>query len=369
MIYCKRCILPSTRPGLEVGIDGICNACKSNSLNKTDQINWQTREKEFIEIIKDNKSKTNWDCVVPVSGGKDSTWAVIKALKYGLKPLCVTWKTAKRNKIGEKNLNNLINLGVDHIDFSINPRVEKIFTKKAFISKGIPLIPMHLAIYNLPIRIAIDFKIPIVLYGENSAIEYGGDKKYHTKELTKEWLLKFGVSGGTVAKDWVSDDLSEKDLIPYSTPMNHSFKPKALFLSTFFEWSVFITKKSAQENGLIIPLDAKTGTHAFSDIDEEFLVTIHHWLKWYKFGFTRRWDNLSLDIRSGKLSREDAINSLISSPEKLPKKEIKEFSDYIDISEDDFFKHANKFRNHEVWSKDEKNNWHIKNPLHQDLKI
>ena len=325
------------------------------------------REKEFIQIIQNNKSKTNWDCVVPVSGGKDSTWAVIKALKYGLKPLCVTWKTAKRNEIGEKNLQNLINLGIDHIDFSINPNVEKTFTRQAFISKGIPLIPMHLAIYNLPIRIAIDFKIPLVLYGENSAIEYGGEKKFHTREVTKEWLLKFGVSGGTTAKDWVSDELSEKDLIPYSTQSNHSFKPKAIFLSTFFKWSVFITKELALKNGLIIPLDAKTGTHTFSDIDEEFLVTIHHWLKWYKFGFTRRWDNLSLDIRSGKITREEAINCLISNPDKLPEKEIKEFSNYIDISEVDFFKYANKFRNSNIWDKDKDNNWYITNPLNKKL--
>ena len=227
---------------------------------------------------------------------------------------------------------------------------------------------MHLAIYNLPIRIAIDFKIPLVLYGENSAIEYGGDKKYHTQELSKEWLLKFGVSGGTVAKDWVSDELSEKDLIPYSTPINDSFKPKALFLSTFFEWNVFITKKIAQENGLIVPLDPKTGTHAFSDIDEEFLVTIHHWLKWYKFGFTRRWDNLSLDIRSGKISREDAINNLISNPENIPIKEIREFSEYIDISEEEFFKYANNFRNENIWSKDINNVWQITNPINKKLR-
>ena len=93
MIYCKRCILPSTRPGLKIGDDGICNACKTNSFNQSEDINWQTREKEFIQIIQNNKSKANWDCVVPVSGCKDSTWAVIKALKYGLKPIIKQPKT------------------------------------------------------------------------------------------------------------------------------------------------------------------------------------------------------------------------------------------------------------------------------------
>ena len=119
---------------------------------------------------------------------------------------------------------------------------------------------------------------------------------------------------------------------------------------------------------MIVPLDAKTGTHAFSDIDEEFLVTIHHWLKWYKFGFTRRWDNLSLDIRSGKISREDAINNLISNPENIPIKEIREFSEYIDISEEEFFKYANNFRNENIWSKDINNVWQITNPINKKLR-
>ncbi len=367
MRYCKNCILPSTRPGLKIGSDGVCNACKTNSESLINEIDWGEREKEFIKAVNSVSSNSNWDCVLPVSGGKDSTWALLKVLEYGLKPLCVTWKTAKRNNLGEQNLQNLISLGADHIDFSVNPKAERAFTRDAFVRSGIPLIPMHLAIYNLPIRIATQFNIPLVVYGENSAIEYGGEKKYHTQELTKEWLLRFGVNDGTTAQDWISSEISEKDLLPYTTPDTSKFCPKAIFLSTFFQWSVFKTKEIAMQNGLQVPDIAKSGTHSFSDIDEEFLVTIHHWLKWYKFGFTRKWDNLSLEIRANKISRDKAIQYLVNNPEEVPINEIKDFCHYIEISENQFFEYSEKFRNRDIWMKSNLGKWIIKEPLHPKI--
>ena len=122
--YCKNCILPNTRPNLHISLEGICNACLSHS--KKQSINWKVRKKKFLNIINKIKlKKVKYDCLIPVSGGKDSTWQVITALNYNLNPLCVTWKTPARNKIGQKNLDNLISLGVDHIDFTIIQKQKK----------------------------------------------------------------------------------------------------------------------------------------------------------------------------------------------------------------------------------------------------
>ena len=98
------------------------------------KVNWEKRRKELLQIVKKFKSNSIYDCIVPVSGGKDSTWQVMVALKHGLRPLCITWRNPDRTKIGQHNLDNLINLGVDHIDFTINPKILKYFTKKAFIT-------------------------------------------------------------------------------------------------------------------------------------------------------------------------------------------------------------------------------------------
>lgn len=360
MRFCKSCILPSTRPNLIIEDDGICNACKSNSISKKSDINWSLRKSEFIDLFTTRGDQ--WDCLIPVSGGKDSLWAVGKALELGLRPLCITWKTASRNILGRKNLDNLINMGVDHIDFTVNPKVERYFTKKCFLKTGIPLTPMHLAIYNLPIRIARDFRIPIILYGENSAVEYGGSSKFHGSDLSPDWIRRFGVNAGTIAEDWIDDQLSYQDLTPYRQPKLSQFVPRPVFLSYFFEWNVFITKQYAIERGLEVPSNAMSGKHAFSDIDEAFMVTIHHWLKWYKFGFTRRWDNLSLDIRAGLITRRQAIEELINSPENIPIEQIKLFSNYIDISVDQFWSICKSFRGSDSWYKDH-DVWRLKNKI------
>ena len=126
MIFCNKCVLPNTRPEIEIGNDGTCSACKFH--NYRYKINWKKREKQFVNLAKKIKKNTNsYDCLIPVSGGKDSTWQVSTCLKYGLKPLTFTYKPILRTKIGKENLENLLKLGVDHIDFTINRKLEIVF--------------------------------------------------------------------------------------------------------------------------------------------------------------------------------------------------------------------------------------------------
>ena len=188
--YCKKCILPNTRPNISYNLKTrLCSVCAQITKPNT-KINWKKRKREFEKIINRVRAKNNlYDCIIPVSGGKDSTWQVINALKYKLKPLCVTWKTPSRSKIGEKNLKNLINLGVSHIDFTINQKIEKKFILKSFIKYGEPLIPMHMAMHAIPTQLAVNFKVPLVLWAENSRNEYGSKKikskkmKYHSLSI------------------------------------------------------------------------------------------------------------------------------------------------------------------------------------------
>ena len=139
MNYCQRCIIPNTRPNIEIGGDGICNACIAH-LEK-EEINWSQREETFQKVIEHAKSKSRgYDCLIPVSGGKDSTWQVVKCLEKGLNPLCVTWKPPGRTQIGQENLDNLIGLGVDHMDYSINPQTEKNYMLEALRRNGSPAV-------------------------------------------------------------------------------------------------------------------------------------------------------------------------------------------------------------------------------------
>lgn len=354
MRYCKKCILPETRPNLAIGDDGICNACHSHSTRL--DIDWEKRKHAFHDVLENAKSKSQgYDCVIPVSGGKDSTWQVVKCLEYGLNPLAVTWKTPARTEIGAKNLANLINLGVDHVDYQINPKVEKKFLYQALVRFGATAIPMHMAMFNIPLKIAVNFDIPLVVWGENSAFEYGSQGDEHTGfKLDDSWLRKFGVTHGTTAIDWVSEALTEKDLTPYRGPTSKELDDKgilAVFLGYYFPWDPETSLKIAREHGFQGRAQGpKTGYYDYADIDDDF-ISIHHYLKWYKFGFTRLFDNLSLEIRNGRLSREEAVRIVQERGDETPYEDIDKFCHFIGITNDHFFDVIEKFRNPDIWIK------------------
>ena len=366
--YCKFCVLPNTRPNISFNAkNNACSVCNSLK-NKKQKINWKSREKQFRKIVNVTKNKNKiYDCVIPVSGGKDSTWQVLTALKYDLRPLCVTWKTPARNKIGEFNLKNLVNLSVNHIDFSISPNVEKYFTLKAFKRYANPLIPMHMALHSIPVQIAAKMKIPLVLWGENSASEYGGNKEsLKGKFMTSAWRKVYGVTQGTLAKDWVDKKISIKNLAPYVMPSNRELKQsgvKELFLGYYFKWDPKKVFNISKKFGFKPAIKPKTGYYSFADIDDEFLITIHHWLKWYKYGFTRLWDNLSIEIRNGRLSRKEAIKIIKKKGNEFPVQEIKKFCDYLEISVKKFLVITERFRNKKIWFKDKNGIWKIRNFL------
>tara|TARA_Y100000590_G_C15700019_1_gene1006425 strand:- start:3 stop:1121 length:1119 start_codon:yes stop_codon:yes gene_type:complete len=367
--YCNSCILPNTRPNILFDELGNCNAA---TIENKKSIDWNKREREFNRIVNHAKSKNGaYDCVIPVSGGKDSTWQVIKALEYDLRPLCVTWKTPVRTKLGEANLKNLISLGVNHIDFTIDPIIEKIFTYKAFKKFGSPVIPMHMALHAIPLQIAVNFKIPLILWGENSAYEYGGEEQYRGVRLNHEWLIKYGVTNGTTAKDWIDDDLSKESLSPYFWPSDKKQGKAdvfAIFTGHYFNWDPIQTYEISKSYGFKAATNAKTGFYKFADIDDSFLITIHHWMKWYKFGFTRLWDNLSIEIRNDRMSRDEAIKIVREKGEELPEEEIKSFCNYLDIKESHFFEIVSKFRNRKIWGKNDSGVWYIENFLIDDWK-
>jgi N-acetyl sugar amidotransferase len=367
-LYCKNCVLPDTRPNLVIDDDGICNACKSYGTRS--DIDWQKHEKLFQRVVeKAKKCGQGYDCLIPVSGGKDSTWQVVKCLEYGLNPLTVTWKTPARTRLGQENLDNLIRLGVDHIDYQVNPEVEKKFMYLALNKYGSTAIPMHMAMFNIPLKIAVNFHIPLVIWGENSAFEYGGtEDEQKGFRLNSHWLKKYGVTHGTTAEDWVSNDLSRKELNSYFGPSDEEIDKAgvlAIFLGYYFPWDVATSLRIASKNGFKVRKEGpKTGYYNYADIDDDF-ISIHHWLKWYKFGFTRLWDNLSLEIRNGRMTRDVAIEIIRERGSEIPHEDIDKFCEFVGISKSHFLEICEGFRDRDLWFND-KGVWKIKNFLIPD---
>ena len=368
MNYCTRCILPDTRPGLQLDAHGVCSACRSHA-TKTESIDWDARRATFERAVAAAKERDcDYDAVIPVSGGKDSTWQVATALDHGLRVLAVTWRTPGRTPIGERNLRNLIDLGVDHIDFTINPHVERRFLLKSLARFGTTAIPMHTAIFNVPLTIAYRYRVPLVVWGENSALEYVGEvAESGSFELTSEWVRKYGAVHGTTADDWVGDGLSAADMTPYRGPSDEQLAEagvRAIFLGMFFPWDPQEVYEVARRHGFEAESAPRIGTYDYADIDDDF-ISIHHAIKWFKFGFTRDWDNLSLEIRNGRITRDDAIATVRRLGDRMPYDDIRKLCDYLGISEDRFFEMVEPFRNREIW-KHEDGAWRIEDFLIPD---
>jgi N-acetyl sugar amidotransferase len=355
-------VLPDTRPNLVIGADGVCNACKAHRGRKA--IDWAARERAFREVVARAKARTkSYDCLVPVSGGKDSTWQVVNCLEYGLTPLAVTWKTPARTAIGQRNLDNLVSLGVDHIDYQVNPKVEARFMLNAFERYGSTAIPMHLAIFNIPLSIAVKHAIPLVVWGENSAFEYGSpDEATSGLRLDGAWLERYGVAHGTTATDWVGEGLSEKQLAAYFGPDADALEAQginAVFLGYYLPWDPQTSRAVAVANGFQYDKgEARTGYYDYADIDDDF-ISLHHWMKWYKFGFTRLFDNLALEIRNGRVSRDEALKIIRERGDDTPHEDIDRFCRFSRITQKQFFDTAERFRNTDIWKRRADGVWHI----------
>ena len=369
MRWCAQCVLPDTRPNLVIGSDGVCNACRAHQVKPA--VDWEARLQEFQAVVAAAKSRSGdgYDCIVPVSGGKDSTWQVVTCLEAGLRVLAVTWRAPGRTEIGQRNLDNLISLGVDHIDYSIDPKVEARFMLQTLERLGSPAVPMHLGLFNIPLTIAVRFGVPLIIWGENSALEYGSVDGTDTGMLLdRAWLKRYGVTGSTEAPDWEGPGLSRKDLIAYRGPSDAELEVagvRAVFLGHYFPWDPDRTRAVAEQNGFLAAEAPRTGLYAFADIDDDF-ISIHHWIKWYKFGFTRLFDNLSLEIRNGRVTRDAAIDRIRESGVAAPHQDINRFCQHVGIERERFDDIVEGLRNTSVWSQDEDGTWRVEEFLIDD---
>lgn len=361
MRYCARCIVPEKRPNIVFDDDGVCNACRQ--YDERPEIDWQERRRQWDELVTyAREHPSGYDCLIPVSGGKDSTWQVVTCLEQGLNPLAVTWKTPGRTELGQRNLDNLVSLGVDHIDYQVNPKVEARFMLLATERLGVPGLPMHMALFAIPLTLALRLSIPLIVWGENSAVEYGStDASLRGSRLDDAWLERYGVTGGTTADDWVGEELSDRELTPYAAPSGADLEAagvRAVFMGHFFPWDPQRSVEVARAHGFESADDARTGHYAFADIDDQF-IAVHHHFKWPKFGFTRTFDTLSLEIRAGRMSREEALDVLRGRGDDRPRSDIERWCEFTGITLERFAAIEDAFRNPEVWTRRDDGTWVI----------
>jgi len=368
---CKKCIQIDTRPGIYFHND-ICGACIWEEEKKL--IDWNQRKLELIKITNwaKKKSTANYDCVIGVSGGKDSTFqAIYSRDKLGLNCLLVNSEPEGITEIGKHNIENLKNLGFDLISIRPNPTIIKKLIKHDFFTYLNPVKITEFSLYSSAYIIADKFEIPLIIQGENPGLTLGTRltgvgtdsnalKADELETLSSGWKKYLEIPG-----------ITEKDLFLFHYDRKNLEKKdiRGIWLNYFLkEWSNQGNAEFSRKHGLKWRPENfdpySIGTYVrYAQLDGD-LTQVNQMLKSVKFGFGQCMDHTCYDLREGRISRNEAIELVKKYDGKCSNEYIEKFCNYIDISKDEFWENVEKFRG-SMWIKDPENNWH--NTIHDML--
>jgi len=333
--YCIRCCMPATSEGTIFDEIGMCRAC--NSSEQKMHINWSDRSNKLKIILEEfkNNAGDNYDCLVPISGGKDSAFQLHVLVKVlGMKPLAVTFSHNWFTEVGNYNLWNILEkLNVDHLMFTPNRGLISKIARQSLYNIGDSCWHCHAGIGAFPLQAAIKFKIPLIIWGESIA-EAGNKISYMDNggnpiPFDEEHYLK--VSSKVRPEEMVNDELSMKDLYPFKLPSREEVKAAKIYgihLGDFMFWdgerqTEFIKKEYDWKE------DDVEGTYKRYKSVECKMPGVHDYSKFVKRGFGRTTDHVSQDVRNGLMTREEAFKLIREIEPKRP--EV--LDDYLKITE------------------------------------
>lgn len=374
MKYCTNCWYPETKPDIWFNTQGVCAACVAFEGRLS--VDWKARETEFSNIafnLRTTVGDYGYHCIVPVSGGKDSTCQVLKCLEYGLNPLAVCAVTDDLSSIGRANLNNISNLGVDCVEVKVNTKVRRRIAKYALETIGDISWAEHVTIFTIPVQEAINRKIPAIIWGENSQNEYGGPKEHQTKQdLDAQWLNEFGGLNGLRVKDLLDAKIATKrELLQYISWM--PFGGQSIFLGHYFPWDGKENAKLAQENGFRVWDCPVSGSGVNYENLDNYQTGIHDFFKYIKFGFGRATDIANNHIRRNYWTRDEGRDHILRYDGEYPliylDKRLHNVLSELELSTPEFIKIVERFTNKELFAIETCEDWLSLNPKFlQDLK-
>lgn len=358
MKYCKRCLQTDTRPGTKFDKEGICPACRYHETLVN--VDWEERRQEIDEIVAFGKKNNHsgYDCIIGVSGGKDSTrqaFFVKDVLK--MKPLlvCLSYPPEQVTQRGVDNVSNMISHGFDCITVNPAPQVWRKLMRKGFFEFTNWCKSTELALFSSVPRLAIAYQIPLIWWGENSALQLGDLNVMGKSGSDGNNLRKMNTLGGGDITWLFNDEIKRNQLLQYCYPSIKEMDDAQLritFLGYFWkDWSLIENGNFSALRGLDIrnePPQDIGDPLGITSLDEDW-VTFNQMIKYLKFGFGRVSDYVNEDIRNGRMTRDEAITLLKKYDGHCSPKYIKSFCNYIGITVEEFWKHINKSVNKELF--------------------
>jgi N-acetyl sugar amidotransferase len=356
--YCTRCVISNQRPRITFDEQGVCSACRYAE-RKHNQIDWKTRELQLVDLLdKHRRNDGTHDVIVPCSGGKDSAWVAHQLkYKYNMNPLTVTWAPHVYSEIGWQNLQNFIESGFDNVLGSANGRIHRQLTRLAFEHLGDPFQPFIYGQKAFPMRIATKFNIPLIMYGENGEVEYGGDSKNENNpqhDLSDD-LIKHYFSGIGPMK-WTEYAIPKEDLLVYMPPPLEEMQKTGVechFMGYYRKWTPQENYYYAAEHtGFISNPDGRSeGTYSkYASLDDR-LDGFHYYLAFIKFGIGRATSDAAHEIRDGHLTRDEGVALVRRFDGEFPKKHFHTFLNYTGLTEEKFEQVIDSFRSPHLWEK------------------
>lgn len=356
IFWCKNCLNMSTRPRIEFDDRGWCNACQWMDEKKV--FDWSKREAELSKLLdKYRSSNGGFDCVVPVSGGKDGSYVAYQLKnKYGMNPLAITVAPPLSLEIGDQNLKNFINAGFNHIHINADVNIMRQLNKLGFIEKGFPYYGWLIAIQSAVTRTALNFNIPLIFYGEDGEVEYGGSTETKNDSLMSiEYQKKVWFEGGY---DLVMNKVkvnNPSELYFWNFPSDEEVNDKDLHTATwshFEAWDSYRNYVVAKEHcGLQENEENGSGTFTNFAQNDQALYALHVYLMYLKFGFGRATQDAGIEIRRGAMTRSQALNLVQMYDNEYPEQFEDLYLDYFEMTKNDFDAVLDKYANKDLFEK------------------
>jgi len=346
MKYCRNCLQPDTRPNTRFSEAGICPAC--DYFDRLKETDWDERYDILVDLLRNARRKPGqmFDCIIGVSGGKDSSRQALWARdKLGLKPLlvCLTYPPEQVTERGTDNISNLIELGFDVVISAPAPQTWKRLMAESFDRFTNWAKSTELALFSSVPQLAIRYGIPLILWGENPGLQLGDLKTLGKTGYDGNNLRYMNTLAGGVA-DWMYEaGATDRELLPYQYPLPGEFDEHGLqivYLGWFLgDWSLVNNGMYAAASGLHLRTDTVDHTgdlKGVTSLDEDW-VTLNQMIKYYKFGFGRVTDYANEEIRLGRMTRDEGISLVERYDDSCSPEYIASFCDYIGITVEAFW--------------------------------
>ena len=378
MKYCTRCTYPeNAKPTIIFDHKGVCSGCRYHESRQ--RINWKERKKMLLEILEVHKHKARengnpYDCIIPVGGGKDSHFQTyLMKVVYGMNPLLVTFNHVFNTEIGIRNLNNLVKqFSCDLIRFTANPDSVRKISRHMLKTVGDLTWHYHAGIKTLPFQVAVQYKVPLIIWGEHGFAELTGLVTLEDMVEFTKWTRQEHDMRGYEPHDLISEKngITEHDIVPYVYPTDEQIEEldiRGIYLSNFYYWDALAHAKMMHEAyGFELHSGPRERTFLLHGKLEDHANDVHDYLKYLKFGYGRATDDSSMEIRHGRMTREEGIE-LVRQYDSMEPSTLETYLKFMKVTTEEFYEWIAPMRDISLWEQDSATGWKVNDSVASHL--